>query len=451
MAHSTAIFIVPPFKSHIISTLRLARLLNRKGFRILYAGQSSLKYFVELQGFDFIEVNSFPFGIGFEKHLVNSESSFWDELILRGSNKLYLNRKEELNQLLQKVDPDIILIDIFLSTDFIILYDIIKRKHLLIKVLFIQTMLSFNHNSHTPPVNSDLLPHEFNGQNRFLHDHFSTIRDGFQKIKYLGFDDRSMVRRMYKANNIDKRYQIEFLGRLGFSFSNIVQFIMAPQELEYDSQTQSKDQYYLGFMVDDHIIHDNIDKNYTSCIELLYSSKKGNQMRILYCALGSILGDSLDKPEPIQFLSKIVSAANKLEKVAIVISAGNYANRNIISLPENVYMFSKVPQLEMLKLANLFITLGGLNSIKESIYCGVPMLVYPTSSSRDQKGNAAKVVYHGLGLRGNLSKDTSEELKSKIQEILRNDVYKSNIVQFKQNIESNYSEAYVNNVLNTIL
>jgi len=451
MSHLTAIFIVPPFTSHIISTLKLAKMLNKKGYRIFYAGQSSLRRFVELQGFNFIEANSFPFGMGFEKHLVDSESSLWDELLLRGSNKLYVQRKEDLSQLLQKVDPDIIFMDIFLSTDFIVLYEHLKREQFYRKVFFIQTMLSFYHNLHTPPVNSDQLPGELHRRNYFWNDHFATIRTWFKRIKYLGFDDYSMVRRIYKVNKIDKKYQIEFLGRLGVSFSNIVQLIMAPQELEYRTQTQSKDQYYVGFMIDDHIVYDNIDKNYTRCIDLLYSSKKGNQTRILYCALGSILGDSMDKAEPIQFLSKIVSVANKLEKVAIVISAGNYANRNIVSLPENVYILTKVPQLEMLQLADLFITLGGLNSIKESIYCGVPLLVYPTLSSRDQKGNAAKVVYHGLGLRGNIIQDTSEELRDKIQEILFNDSYKSNVIRFQEKVRSHYAEAYVNHILNTIL
>ncbi len=36
-----------------------------------------------------------------------------------------------------------------------------------------------------------------------------------------------------------------------------------------------------------------------------------------------------------------------------------------------------MPQLEVLKQANLFITHGGMNSSSESLYFGVPMIVIP--------------------------------------------------------------------------
>jgi UDP:flavonoid glycosyltransferase YjiC (YdhE family) len=70
-------------------------------------------------------------------------------------------------------------------------------------------------------------------------------------------------------------------------------------------------------------------------------------------------------------------------------------------LAENVRVCQWAPQLEVLERAALFITHGGFSSVRESIYYGVPMLIFPCWL--DQPGNAARVVFHGLGLRADMS------------------------------------------------
>ena len=47
------------------------------------------------------------------------------------------------------------------------------------------------------------------------------------------------------------------------------------------------------------------------------------------------------------------------------------------ALPKNVKFYNYANQTELLKKSNLFITHGGYNSIIESIYYGVPMIVIP--------------------------------------------------------------------------
>jgi UDP:flavonoid glycosyltransferase YjiC (YdhE family) len=98
---------------------------------------------------------------------------------------------------------------------------------------------------------------------------------------------------------------------------------------------------------------------------------------------------------------------------------------------EHIYIFDTVPQLEVLKHADVFITHGGINSIKESVYAVVPMLVYPIHPEFDPNGNAARIVYHNLGLRGDAALDTSEELGAKIKILLTNVLYKQNIQRLK--------------------
>ena len=55
-----------------------------------------------------------------------------------------------------------------------------------------------------------------------------------------------------------------------------------------------------------------------------------------------------------------------------------------------------VPQLEVLARAALFVTHGGMNSVNEAMYAGVPMLVVPQGA--DQPLVAGRVVELGAGL-----------------------------------------------------
>ena len=67
------------------------------------------------------------------------------------------------------------------------------------------------------------------------------------------------------------------------------------------------------------------------------------------------------------------------------------------------------------------ITHGGANSVKECIFFGVPMLVFPLSF--DEPGNAARVKYHGLGLNGDFKEITSKELQVLIEEVTTNPIF----------------------------
>lgn len=73
---------------------------------------------------------------------------------------------------------------------------------------------------------------------------------------------------------------------------------------------------------------------------------------------------------------------------------------------------------------------GGANSIKECIFLGVPMLIYPMRA--DQPGNSARIVYHQLGLRGNFKRDTIADIDAKINLILTDPRFRLNVERMKQ-------------------
>ena len=107
--------------------------------------------------------------------------------------------------------------------------------------------------------------------------------------------------------------------------------------------------------------------------------------------------------------------------------------------------------MEVLKNSDLFITHGGMGSIKESVEYEVPMIVYPLDPIYDQNGNAFKVEFHGIGLRGNFDKETDLGLENKIKEVFKNDFFKDKIKAFSRNIKIKYLKENIVNDLHNLL
>lgn len=97
--------------------------------------------------------------------------------------------------------------------------------------------------------------------------------------------------------------------------------------------------------------------------------KSGNP--IVYISFGTLI--HADK----RFWKKLIAAfAGK--RVEVVCSVGSEKLvRALGDLPPNVRVFAKVPQLTLLCRAALFVTHGGMNSVNEALYNGVPMIVLP--------------------------------------------------------------------------
>jgi len=62
----------------------------------------------------------------------------------------------------------------------------------------------------------------------------------------------------------------------------------------------------------------------------------------------------------------------------VIMSVGrNIQIESLGLVPDNFLVENFVPQLEVLKRADVFITHGGMNSLNEALYFGVPVIVVP--------------------------------------------------------------------------
>ncbi|WBB68348.1 macrolide family glycosyltransferase [Micromonospora sp. WMMD812] len=110
---------------------------------------------------------------------------------------------------------------------------------------------------------------------------------------------------------------------------------------------------------------------------------------VLYVSMGTLF-----QAEP-RLLRSCVDALTPLGGT-VVVSTGHTDPAALGPLPANVLAHRSVPQLEVLARAALFITHGGVNSVNEALYAGVPMLVIPQGA--DQLLVASRVGELGAGL-----------------------------------------------------
>lgn len=134
---------------------------------------------------------------------------------------------------------------------------------------------------------------------------------------------------------------------------------------------------------------------------------------LVYCAFG---GQKYRVDDKAVFFRRLVDVMRTHPKLRLLLATGKHiAPSELGDLPANVRVVEIVPQLAVLKHAQLMITHAGLGSVKECIMHAVPMLAVPLAI--DQPGNAARIVHHGLGLRADV-RETREAALSDLLDLL---------------------------------
>ncbi|MGZ3460419.1 MAG: glycosyltransferase [Archangium sp.] len=143
---------------------------------------------------------------------------------------------------------------------------------------------------------------------------------------------------------------------------------------------------------------------------------------LLYCSLGS----QAYWARPYRhFFQAVLDAVARRPNWRLLMAVGGSQDPASFQIPPNATVVSFAPQLSVLRKASLMITHGGLNSVKECICLGVPMLVFPIGN--DQPGNAARVAHHGLGLMGDIRQATPETISSMLDTVAGDSSYRTRV------------------------
>lgn len=114
------------------------------------------------------------------------------------------------------------------------------------------------------------------------------------------------------------------------------------------------------------------------------------QGKIIYISLGTL------QNEKKELYRKFMEAFAHVEGISVIMSVGYHTDINELGeIPHNFFIYSFVPQLDVLKHSQIFITHGGMNSVNEGLYYQNKLLVIPMDM--DQFSVADRVEELGVG------------------------------------------------------
>jgi MGT family glycosyltransferase len=148
-----------------------------------------------------------------------------------------------------------------------------------------------------------------------------------------------------------------------------------------------------------------------------------NGERLVYVSMGTTVPHWTSD---LALVRRVIRALASIDGVRLVVSAGNVRARSMLQKEfAGVHVFPFLPQLEVLKIADLAITHAGANAFRECIATGTPMLALPREF--DQRGNGARVAFHGLGLCASRWFDSEATIRRKALRILEDDAFASRV------------------------
>ena len=141
-----------------------------------------------------------------------------------------------------------------------------------------------------------------------------------------------------------------------------------------------------------------------------------NKDKLIYISMGTVNNDMMP------FYKSCISAFANTD-YQVIMSVGNLVSiEDFGKLPENISIFSHVDQIAVLEKADVFVSHCGMNSVSESLYFEVPLVMLPQTS--EQKGVAERVSQLGSGIK--LDKSNGASVLSAINKIFSDSTYRKN-------------------------
>ncbi|WP_025026293.1 macrolide family glycosyltransferase [Caldalkalibacillus mannanilyticus] len=136
--------------------------------------------------------------------------------------------------------------------------------------------------------------------------------------------------------------------------------------------------------------------------QLLDPRRNRKDQKLIYISLGTVLNQNKD------FYQNCMKAFVD-SPYEVVMSVGEKTEIASLSrIPKNFSVKDYVDQIAMLQKADVFITHCGMNSVSESLYYGVPMVLFPLHSEQRLVADRAEVLGAGVKLKGNKPKHLSK-------------------------------------------
>lgn len=186
----------------------------------------------------------------------------------------------------------------------------------------------------------------------------------------------------------------------------VPEIVMLPGELNFPLGFEPTPRCYLGGYTDPDRAEAELDW-----------SRLDPNKPLAYCALGT---NPWAYRQGARLLRAVIDAFCNRPDWQLLVAVGSSAEpQDFQPVPSNIVVAKFVPQLQALKRARILITQGGGASVREALFHGVPMLVFPLYG--DQFGLSARIVFHKLGLRGDTRRAEATKIRAMVDELTSSD------------------------------
>lgn len=138
--------------------------------------------------------------------------------------------------------------------------------------------------------------------------------------------------------------------------------------------------------------------------------------KLIYISMGTVVNNN------VKFYHDSIKAfANT--NYQVIMSVGNLVDmKEFENLPENISVYQNVDQIAVLSKADVFISHCGMNSVNESLYYGVPLVMYPQTPEQGGVANRVEQLKAGIFLK----KSNAANICNAVETLLNNEEYRKN-------------------------
>lgn len=132
--------------------------------------------------------------------------------------------------------------------------------------------------------------------------------------------------------------------------------------------------------------------------------------KLIYISMGTVINNNAG------FYHNCIKAFADTD-FQVIMSVGNLTDMTKFkNLPENISVYQNVDQIAVLSKADVFISHCGMNSVNESLYYGVPLVMFPQTPEQGGVANRVSQLKAGIMLKKNTVKNIQNAVKSLIDD-----------------------------------
>lgn len=419
-----------PEAGHLNPTFPLASILTARGHDVVYTSLLDLEQTITERGFGFVPLHADAVPRGrlaqIDAHLTQWErDSAWEQIRDRITAEDYFSGRIE--KTVRRINPSILLTDVVAVSPM----QFIAHR---LKLPCLQISTSLSHRHHDLPPLSSALPLDTPPVELAAAQWEATSLRTFGAIPCTELVSGAID--AYCARFAYPRRLISFASDFWPTFTAFPEAVLCASAVDYPGESALRPTY-LATPIE-------LDRR-EEVTEALQSFVHGASL-LIYASLGSQPGRYLGARRLFTALLEVMQTRPDLR--AVIATGPKYLSDPIFAnVPANVFLLRTAPQLWLLRRSALFITHGGLGSVREAIAMRVPMIVVP--QQHDQPGNAARVVHHKLGVHLDPDHVSSTSLATSIKTVLKHkamfashleSVYAATLAEEAENRSAEYIE-----------